>query len=59
MTSELYSKAATARRMKYTPEERSERARIMARARWGKTTKAERKKYSEKLVKAKKLKTSK
>lgn len=40
--SELYSEASRERRMKYTPEERSERARLMARARWDKVPKKKR-----------------
>ncbi len=40
--SEAYSKASKKRRMQYTPEERSERARLMARARWDKTPKKKR-----------------
>lgn len=40
--SEAYSKASKKRRMQYTPEERSERARLMARARWDKVPKKKR-----------------
>lgn len=54
MTNELYSKAAVARRMKYTPEERSARAKLMADARWAKTTKKDRRKHSLKMHEAKK-----
>lgn len=58
MTNELYSKTAREKRMKYTPEERSARARLMAQARWKKTSKKERLKHSLKMVKAKKLKNN-
>lgn len=49
-----YSEASYARRMQYTPEERSARASLMAKARWKKTTKAERIEHARMMIKAKK-----
>ena len=46
--SEAHSKASKARRMKYTPEERSARAKLMAEARWKNTTPKERVKFVKK-----------
>lgn len=48
-----YSEASYARRMQYTPEERSARASLMAKARWKGTTKQERVEHAKMMIKAK------
>lgn len=56
---EKYSKASKARWAKISPEETSQRMRVLVGHRWAKMTAEERKEYSVKLNEAKKWKKKK